>query len=198
MSLEALNWALYDVEPTRGVPGPDSADTYERHILLVIADQADRSGSNAVVTRAFLTDVTGFDESTIKRRLRRLRERGLIAPGDPQMVAHYPPQYRPSVWDLPHVQDRVRPRKRRSRGVSQPPPDGATGTPLARGVSGGSQRGLRGVSAQTPTPIAPTPPTTPARAGGLPPPAGTRRAHVRGAAEARERVRAARERRSGQ
>jgi hypothetical protein len=187
VSLEALLWALYDVEPTPAgcVPGPGQADSYERLILLVIADQADRTGSGAMVTKTFIAQVTGFDQSTVKRRLRKLLDRGLLCRGDSRMAAHLPPQYRPNVYDLPHVQERVRPRPKRSRGGSQPPLEGAQLGPPSRGGSGGAQGGLRGGSAETPTPPTPLAPPSPVRAGGLLPPAGAHSARVDGRAQMR-------------
>jgi Helix-turn-helix domain len=162
VSLRALNWALYEVSLTE-------VDPYEWIIVLFLADQADHDGRAAIASRADLAAWTGFGDATVKRKIIELKRKGLLAAGDPQMVAHIPANRRPSVWDLPRVRGvRVTPRKRRQGGRRDSPAGGSLGG--LWGVSGGS--------AVTHTPIAPTPPVTPAAAGAVHAPAGGRRARA--------------------
>jgi len=180
MSLEALTWALYDVRLSDDtVPAERHIDALARLILIAIADQADRLGRNAIISRAELAEITGLGETTVGSRLRRLRNSGLITPGDDGQVAHL--RYRAAVWDLAV---RIRPMRPRQKGVATRPPEqgrgGRGGDPLPRGSRGGREgvaRGSRGGRAGDDPPHHPSTHTTPppraagrqpASAGGAP------------------------------
>lgn len=92
--MRATTWVLYEVTPER-------ADVYTKLLLLVIADQADDEGRNAICSRRYLSEVTGFGETTVADRLRRAQADGLLAPGDPRITEFLPPNRRSGVWDLP-------------------------------------------------------------------------------------------------
>ncbi|MFJ3793549.1 helix-turn-helix domain-containing protein [Kitasatospora sp. NPDC090091] len=91
MSLDPLLWALND-SPT--------ADTFERLILVALAERADPDGCNAFPSKATLARAALCDEKTVGRKLARLRERGLIAEGDQSAARHIPKHNRPVVYDL--------------------------------------------------------------------------------------------------
>lgn len=109
MSLEAMVWALYDVQLDAQV------DPLAKLVLIAIADQAGRDGTGAIASRAYLAEATGLSETTVGQRVRRLRQAGLIRPGDPDLTAAE--RYRSAVWDLDvPARFRVRPRKTPGRG----------------------------------------------------------------------------------
>ncbi|MER8103310.1 helix-turn-helix domain-containing protein [Kitasatospora sp. NPDC094016] len=115
MSLEPMLWALKD-SPT--------ADTFERLILVTLAERADSDGCNAFPSQATLAKAALCDEKTVGRKLKQLQQRGLLGEGDQSAARHIPERYRPVVYDLliPHSWfghriDRVN-EERRQRGLA--------------------------------------------------------------------------------
>jgi hypothetical protein len=181
VSLPAMTWVLYDVDPTE-------VDAYGRLVLLYIADQATHTGHGAVISRRALADATGLSETTVGKYTRQLRRAGLISPGDPQVVAHLPANRRPAVWDLPlpkagrhrrqparrETKDRDHQQKRRRGSHTDPQNDhrGSADDPQTGGRQGVA-RGSFGGRRCDDTPNTPTAPHTPGvAAGGSRPPAG--------------------------
>ncbi|MBO0881801.1 MAG: helix-turn-helix domain-containing protein, partial [Mycobacterium sp.] len=79
-------------------------DTYERVILMKLARHAKDDGTAAYPYVSSLARAALCDEETVRRRLRSLQKRKLIAYGDQRLVDHYPASARPKVYDLliPH------------------------------------------------------------------------------------------------
>ena len=76
------------------------ADVYERVILLVLAGRADLDGSNSYPSQDTMARSALCDTETVKRRLRAMQRRGLIARGDQRLVAHIRKDRRPVVYDV--------------------------------------------------------------------------------------------------
>jgi len=76
------------------------ADTYERIIVMKLASHADDDGRGAYPSIPSMARAALCDTETVKRRLRALLKRGLIALGDQALVAHYRSDRRPKVYDL--------------------------------------------------------------------------------------------------
>lgn len=106
------------------------------------------------------TTMAGKSEKQARRDVARLRELGLIVPGDQSLADHLPPGQRPTVYDLAlHVRG-PKPTKasRNKSGIATPPMDG-------RGPFDG-----RGPTQGTPTP--------PMDAGSTPPIHGSQTKHL--------------------
>lgn len=95
MSLRATQWALYDA--------PTDLDLVEFRLLMGIADNVDSQGRGfgksvaTIMEEIFHGQVS---ERTIRNRLGKLRERGILVPGDQRLVAYLPGNRRPIVYDL--------------------------------------------------------------------------------------------------
>lgn len=76
------------------------ADTYERLVLMALAYRADDDGCGAWPSVTTLARTSLCDTETIKRRLRALRERNVIALGDQSQVYSIRADRRPRVYDL--------------------------------------------------------------------------------------------------
>jgi hypothetical protein len=88
-----MAWAL-DARRT-GILSPDA-----RLVLVALADYASPEGAGAFPSRVTLAERLGITVRAVARHLSTLRDDGLIAPGDSELVAHYRADRRPSVYDL--------------------------------------------------------------------------------------------------
>lgn len=95
MSLRATQWALYEA--------PTDLDLVEFRLLMGIADNVDSQGRGFGKSVATIQDEIfhgHVSERTIRSRMRRLRERGILVLGDQRLVAYLPGNRRPTVYDL--------------------------------------------------------------------------------------------------
>ncbi|MFZ3595830.1 helix-turn-helix domain-containing protein [Streptomyces sp. BH104] len=76
VSVEAVKWAMDDAPMLRTEKG--KPDTTARHVLQVLAEHAHADGSNAYPSVLRIGYRTGYNETTIRRALRRLETGGLI------------------------------------------------------------------------------------------------------------------------
>jgi hypothetical protein len=167
VSLEALNWALYDV------PLNTNVDPLAKLVLITICDQADRDGCNAIISRHELSTITGISDGAVGNRLRRLLAAGLIRHGDPSATAHL--RYRPAIWDvvLPSSRKIIpRPPKpsRPARGADLKPGRSARGADLGGRHEVGT-RSARGRHTGADTPTTPATPISPGARASQPAPA---------------------------
>lgn len=91
VSVAAVSWALDDA--------PCPTDLLAT--LIAIARRADEHGRGSRQTVATIAAKTGKSVGQARRDIGRLRELGLIVPGDEKLVAHLPAGQRPAVYDLP-------------------------------------------------------------------------------------------------
>ncbi|MCF2531722.1 helix-turn-helix domain-containing protein [Yinghuangia soli] len=77
MSHEAVTWAMRDAPMLRTEAG--KPDHTARHVLQVLAEFAQKDGSEARPSTVTIRYRTGLDRSTVQRALRRLEEARLIA-----------------------------------------------------------------------------------------------------------------------
>lgn len=75
-------------------------DTYERIILLKLARHADDDGTGTWPAVPTIGRIALCDDKTVKRRLRSLEQRGLIARGDQTRNQHLRRDRRPTVYDV--------------------------------------------------------------------------------------------------
>ena len=98
MSWQATSWALRNA--------PVGGNTTARLILVSLADRAGVDGRNTWPSVRTLVDELHISDSTVRRQLAWLEERGIISRGDQSMAARnahgkaIPPQFRPVVWNL--------------------------------------------------------------------------------------------------
>lgn len=98
MSWQATSWALRKA--------PVGGNTTARLILVSLADRAGVDGRNTWPSVRTLTDELHISDSTVRRQLTWLEERGIISRGNQSMAARnahgkvIPPQFRPVVWNL--------------------------------------------------------------------------------------------------
>lgn len=157
MSLLPILWAM------KSAP---VADAEERAILIAMAESAWSDGTDAFQSKKTIAEIAVIDPKTVQRRLKALKERGLIAEGNQAAAAYIPEHYRPVVYDLlipfswfPDVEQVNAERK----GRCKPPltrasrPDLAPAPPRKRRADKGVKRPRK--------PVAHVPPTT-ADAGG--------------------------------
>jgi Helix-turn-helix domain len=93
MSVQAMTWALEQ----RFVSDPSA-----RHILLCLANYADKYGKAAFPSVLSLSEDTGLSERTIRYKLDLLQQEGLIRLGNQAISAAYISRHdrRPTVYDL--------------------------------------------------------------------------------------------------
>lgn len=118
MSGEAVKWVL------------GSAPDMPPHLamtLVGLAWHADDNGRNAYPSQATLAAYSRKTERAIRNEVRELARLGLIRPGDPHAVAHFPADRRPNVWDLAL--------ERTATTGTTVPVAGGTGLPVARGTT---------------------------------------------------------------
>lgn len=129
MGIKPVKWATRDV-------GPMSSS--QRLVLISLAEYADEDGTHAFPSVGTIAKNLELTPNTIRVALRELRNAGWIVPGDPQLVAKYRPDRRPSVYEL------VLTKVRDESGVSYSDERGVQGdSPLeSSGVSEASERGV--------------------------------------------------------
>jgi hypothetical protein len=145
VSVEAIQWALYEAPMLTTKAGkPDST---ARAVLVVLADKADRDGSNAYPSPLTIAHATGFDERTIDRVLLRLERAGVITRdglsrlGTNRWRLNLAGRRPDSDWEQLRAaadaersaQSRARAARRHrqacaQRGVKEPPEDAVSGT----------------------------------------------------------------------
>ncbi|SFI69985.1 Helix-turn-helix domain-containing protein [Pseudomonas guineae] len=93
MSVQAMTWALEQ----RVVTTPSA-----RHVLLCLANYADKNGKAAFPSANSLSEDTGLSVRTIRTALEALREAGVISLGNQAIAAAYIDRHdrRPVVYDL--------------------------------------------------------------------------------------------------
>ncbi|MEN5153695.1 helix-turn-helix domain-containing protein [Stenotrophomonas muris] len=93
MSVQAMTWALDQQVATESI---------SRHVLLCLANYADKDGRNAFPSAATLAQDTGLAVRTVRARLGQLLEAGVIRKGNQAIVAAYIPaaDRRPICYDL--------------------------------------------------------------------------------------------------
>ncbi|MET9725435.1 helix-turn-helix domain-containing protein [Streptomyces zaomyceticus] len=91
MSLLPILWAM------KSAP---VADAEERAILIAMAESAWSDGTDAFQSKKTIAEIAVIDPKTVQRRLKTLKERGLIAEGNQAAAAYIPEYYRPTVYDL--------------------------------------------------------------------------------------------------
>lgn len=80
MSVQAMTWALEQ----RLVTDPTA-----RHVLLCLANYADKNGRGAFPSVASLADDTGLSPRTVQAKLRVLEEQGIVVEGNRAVAAAY-------------------------------------------------------------------------------------------------------------
>lgn len=129
MSVQAMTWALDQQVAT---------ESMSRHVLLCLANYADKEGRNAFPSAATLAQDTGLAVRTVRARLGQLLEAGVIRKGNQAIVAAHIPaaDRRPVCYDL--VME---------RGACGAPREGARGARHdADGVHATTERGARGAA----------------------------------------------------
>lgn len=99
MSLQAMNWVLYDIDP-------DELEQSEFRILLVMADHADTEGCGVWLGAAKISKLSRLSLRQVRYALRHLQDKGIIRRGDQRLVKHLPGNKRPMVYDLVMDEDR--------------------------------------------------------------------------------------------
>lgn len=86
----------------RWVAGGDAptADTNEFAVLNAMADKARPDGCGTWLSKDTIAARTHLSQESVRRCLRRMTRRGLIARGDQSLVAGYRADRRPVVYDL--------------------------------------------------------------------------------------------------
>lgn len=113
----------------------DVTDSISRHVLLCLANYADKDGKNAFPSASTLAQDTGLAVRTVRVRLAQLLEAGIIKKGNQMIVAAHIPaaDRRPVCYDL--VMSRGAPHAPvRGNGVHATTPTGCT--PRPNGVHG--------------------------------------------------------------
>lgn len=93
MSIQAMAWAIEQQLVT---------DAPTRHVLLCLANYADKVGMGAFPSAATLAKETGLSERTVRQRLEKLQAAGIIKRGNQAIAAAYIKREdrRPVVYDL--------------------------------------------------------------------------------------------------
>lgn len=164
MSLRAMLWAM-DEAPVESAT--------ERLILIYLADYASDDGTGIFPAMQKIASRSGFSRSTVKRTVKRLADRGVLAPGDDRLVGHYREDKRPNVWNLVYAASDILAAEVQSKvtmngadrvalgtemaGVQSVDNGGSLCTPVDSGGAhvnprGGSHETERGVTAMTPKP----------------------------------------------
>lgn len=69
-------------------------------VLVGLARHADKEGRGACPSQELLAEYARKSDRAVRNDLAALEKAGLIRPGDPAVVASFPPDRRPLVWDL--------------------------------------------------------------------------------------------------
>lgn len=93
MSIQAMAWAIEQQLVT---------DSPTRHVLLCLANYADKDGMGAFPSAGTLAKETGLSERTVRQRLEKLQAAGIIKRGNQAIAAAYIKREdrRPVVYDL--------------------------------------------------------------------------------------------------
>lgn len=113
----------------------DVTDSISRHVLLCLANYADKDGKNAFPSASTLAQDTGLAVRTVRVRLGQLLEAGIIKKGNQMIVAAHIPaaDRRPVCYDLVM-----------SRGACGAPREGEQGARHdTNGVHATTERGAR-------------------------------------------------------
>jgi hypothetical protein len=105
MSVEALTWVFEQA--------PDVAP-HEVPVLVGLANHAHPDGTGAWPGVPRLARYSRKGERAVQKDVQSLLSKGLIRKGDQRLVAHYPPDRRPVVYDLAME-------RRLDGGIVQPP-----------------------------------------------------------------------------
>ncbi|WP_256568036.1 MULTISPECIES: helix-turn-helix domain-containing protein [Pseudomonas] len=135
MSVQAMTWALEQRVVT---------DSSARHVLLCLANYADKHGRGAFPSVASLADDTGLSERTVQAKLRLLEDLGVIVEGNRAIAAAYITRRDrvPTCYDI--VMERGEPAapRQNERGETTAPRADATGCNLQQnGVQITTERG---------------------------------------------------------
>lgn len=76
VSNEAVYWAMYDAPRLMNKAG--NPDVAGRDVLFVLAERAHADGTSSFPSPELISDVTGLDDTTVRRATRRLENSGLI------------------------------------------------------------------------------------------------------------------------
>lgn len=76
VSNEAVHWAMYDAPRLMTKGG--KPDVSGRNVLFVLAEKAHADGTSTFPSPELISDVTGMDDTTVRRAMRRLENSGLI------------------------------------------------------------------------------------------------------------------------
>lgn len=93
MSIQAMTWALEQ---------RDLKDATARHVLLCLANYADKDGRGAFPSANSLSEDTGLSVRTVRYKLEYLEENGFICRGNQAIAAAYIDRHdrRPVVYDV--------------------------------------------------------------------------------------------------
>lgn len=107
MNLQSIRWAF-------NAGRQHCADPAQLALLLVIASAVDQRHEGCVLTVQQLAEACVMSPSEVEAHLAALKKARLIRKGDPALVATYPAERRPVVWNLAHA-DRSEPRNTKGR-----------------------------------------------------------------------------------
>ncbi|WBB94117.1 hypothetical protein [Verrucosispora sp. WMMC514] len=102
--------------------------------LTVIASRCDQHGRGSRQTTKTIAAKTGKSVKQTQREIVRLRELGLIVPGDDSLVAHLPAGQRPAVYDVPLHLKGPKPQKESRNKSGRRKPDDEPDTPPMEGA----------------------------------------------------------------
>lgn len=143
MSIQAMAWAIEQRAVT---------ESSARHVLLCLANYADKTGRGAFPSAGTLSEETGLSERTVRYKLDALEQAGVIRAGTQSIAAAYITRLdrRPMVYDLDMERGAaIAPRS--ERGAVVAPREDVTGCKsLPLGVQLTTERGA--VVAPDPTP----------------------------------------------
>lgn len=93
MSIQSMTWALEQQVVT---------DATTRHVLLCLANYADKDGRGSFPSASSLSEDTGLSERTVRYKLDALEKLGVIRRGNQAIAAAYidRPDRRPVVYDI--------------------------------------------------------------------------------------------------
>lgn len=109
--------------------------TGELAVLTAIADHMNKGLQSSYASQATIAEETFMSARSVGTHMRNLAKRGVIVPGDQEVVSHIRPDRRPPVWDFP------------ADLPKQPPATGNDFHPAARTMN--SQPGERVATAAT-------------------------------------------------
>lgn len=86
-----MTWVLEDAPVS---------DPVKLLILFALSDRADSEGRSAYPSQAWIAERARCSQRTVARHLKEMEESGVIRRGDQSLVAHFPANRRPVVWDI--------------------------------------------------------------------------------------------------